>query len=202
MCRSEARSHLGGIIAVLFTLTLLISACAQKMRDEPKLNPDEPTTFFASGTSSQPLVADTVPRGYADTDVEFYTGKDANGNLVTEFPFPITKQDLLRGQERFNIYCSECHGRVGNGGGVVPLHGFPGPPSYHQDRLRNAPVGHFFDVITNGFGRMPSYANQVPPRDRWDIAAYIRALQLSQYAPVDQLPAEDQQKIRQLEPGS
>ena len=200
MFRSEARARWGEIV-VLVLLALVLGACAQKMRDEPKLNPDEPTTFFASGTSSQPLVADTVPRGYAETDVAFFTGKDASGNLVTDFPFPITKQDILRGQERFNIYCAECHGRVGNGGGVVAFRGFPGPPSYHQARLRNAPIGHFFDVMTNGFNKMPSYANQIPPRDRWDIAAYIRALQLSQDATVSQLPAEDQQKIQQLKSG-
>jgi len=182
-------------------LALVVGACAQKMRDQPKLNPDEPTNLFVNGTSSQPLVPDTVPRGYADTDVEFSTGKDASGQLVTEFPFPITKADIERGQERFNIYCAPCHGRVGNGAGVVALRGFPGPPSYHQDRLRNAPVGHFFDVITHGFGTMPSYANQIPTRDRWDIVAYIRALQLSQDAQVSQLPAEDQQKIQQLKSG-
>ncbi|HEX5414100.1 MAG TPA: cytochrome c [Chloroflexota bacterium] len=191
-----------GSIAVLVVLTLVLAACAQKMRDEPKLNPDEASAFFASGTSSQPPVPDTVARGYANTDVEFNTGKDAQGNLVTEFPFPITRPDLLRGQDRFNIYCSECHGRVGNGGGVVAFNGFPGPPSYAQDRLLNAPVGHFFDVMTNGYGRMPSYANQIPTRDRWDIAAYIRALQLSQHAEVSQLPTEDQEKIKQLKPGS
>lgn len=171
------------------------------MRDQPKLNPDEPSAFFANGTASQAPVLDTVARGYARTDVELNTGKDAKGNLVTEFPFPITKEDLLRGQERYDIYCAVCHGHVGNGSGVAVFRGFPGPPSYHQDRLRTVAIGHFFDVMTNGYRTMPSYAGQIPVRDRWDIAAYIRALQLSQYAEVSQLPSEDQQQIKQLKSG-
>ncbi|HLG50292.1 MAG TPA: cytochrome c [Chloroflexota bacterium] len=200
MFRSDRRAR-GALVALLILLALAVGACSQKMRDQPKLNPDEPTTLFASGTSSQPIVADTVPRGYADTDTVFYTGMDAKGQPVTEFPFPITRQDLLRGQEEFNIYCAPCHGRVGNGAGVVVARGFKTPPTYHQDRLRNAPVGHFYDVITNGFGAMPSYGNQIAPRDRWDIVAYIRALQFSQYANVKDLPPEDRQKLQQLQSG-
>ncbi len=200
MFRSNRRTR-RAMFTLLAVLALFLSACSQKMRDQPKLNPDEATTLLPGGTASQPIVADTVPRGYVNDDVEFTTGKDASGQLVTEFPFPITKQDILRGEERFNIYCAPCHGHVGNGAGVVALRGFPGPPSYHQDRLRNAPVGHFFDVITNGFGRMPSYANQIPPEDRWRIVAYIRALQLSQHADVKSLPAADQQQLQKVQSG-
>ena len=181
------------VLALVLILQLLLAACSQKMRDQPKLNPDEASAFFSSGTSSQMPVADTVPRGYVRDDVELFTGKDAAGKDVTELPFPATRQDLLRGEERFNIYCAPCHGRLGNGAGVVVQRGFVPPPTFHQDRLRNAPVVHFYDVITNGLAPMPSYANQIPPRDRWDIVAYIRALQFSQNVSVNNLtPAERQ----------
>ena len=190
---SRGRRRAIDLFALVLVLSLLLAACSQKMRDQPKLNPDEASAFFASGTSSQPPVADTVPRGYVRDDVALFTGKDAAGQDVTEFPFPITRQDILRGEERFNIYCAPCHGRLGNGAGVVVQRGFVAPPTFHQDRLRNAPVGHFFDVITNGLAPMPSYANQVPVRDRWDIIAYIRALQFSQNVSVNNLtPAERQ----------
>jgi len=154
----------------LVVAALLVAACSQKMRDQPKLNPDESTSLFSNGTSSQVIAPDTQPRGFLRNDVALYTGKDANGGDVTEFPVPITRDDLLRGQERFNVYCAPCHGRLGTGGGVVVANGFYTPPTYHDDRLRNAPVGHLFDVITNGMtttnSSMPSYANQVPARDR------------------------------------
>jgi mono/diheme cytochrome c family protein len=181
------------ITALVFLLLLLMAACSQKMRDQPKLNPDESTAFFGNGTSSQVPVSDTVPRGYARDDVQLFTGKDAAGNDVTELPFPVNRQDLLRGKERFEIYCAPCHGRIGNGLGVVVQRGFVPPPTFHQDRLRNAPVGHFYDVITNGLAPMPSYANQIPVRDRWLIIAYIRVLQFSQNVNVNNLtPAERQ----------
>ena len=144
----------------------------------------------------------TVPRGQLHENKAFYTGKidnpnlnapvatttDASGNTlvasfpndVDEFPVPVTKELIDRGQERFNIYCIVCHGPTGNGDGMVVRRGFPKPPTYHDDRLRNAPVGHFFDVMTNGWGKMNSYSYQVPPADRWAIAAYIRTLQAAQ----------------------
>jgi hypothetical protein len=190
---NRGRRRAVGLLAVIFILPLLLAACSQKMRDQPKLNPDEASAFFSNGTSSQIPVPDTVPRGYVRDDVMLFTGKDAAGNDVSELPFPVTRQDLLRGQERFNIYCAPCHGRLGNGAGVVVQRGFLAPPTFHQDRLRNAPVGHFYDVITNGLPPMPSYANQIAPRDRWDIIAFIRALQLSQNESVSNLsPAERQ----------
>ncbi|HEX9115694.1 MAG TPA: cytochrome c, partial [Anaerolineae bacterium] len=122
-------------------------------------------------------------------DTYFYTGmigKDV-GNVM---PFPVTREVLERGRERFNIYCAPCHSRTGDGNGMIVQRGYRRPPSYHIDRLRQAPLGHFFDVITNGFGAMPDYAAQVPPADRWAIIAYIRALQLSQAAPASLMPAE------------
>jgi hypothetical protein len=195
MSRNSRRQRRSDLLALIFILPLLLAACSQKMRDQPKLNPDKPTTLFSNGTSSQVPVADTVAKGYLRDDVQLFTGKDAKGNDVTEFPFAITRPDLLRGEERFNIYCAPCHGRLGNGEGTVVLHGFVPPPTFHQDRLRNAPVGHFYDVITNGLAPMPSYANQIPPRDRWEIISYIRALQLSQNANVNDLSPADRQAV-------
>ena len=192
---SEARmDRRSPLLAVLLILVLLVlAACAQKMRDQPSLKPDESTTFFSNGTSSQAPVADTTARGFLRDDVQLITGKDAAGSDVTQLPFPVARADVLRGKERFEIYCAPCHGRLGNGLGVVVQRGFIPPPTFHQDRLRNAPVGHFYDVMTNGMAPMPSYANQIPPRDRWDIVAYIRALQYSQNVNVNSLtPAERQ----------
>ena len=120
-----------------------------------------------------------MPRGFLHEDELLYTGK-VGSDMATTFPFAITRADLDRGQERFNIYCAPCHGRTGEGNGMVVQRGFKAPPSYHIDRLRTAPVGYFFDVITNGFGAMPDYSAQVTPEDRWLIVAYIRALQLTE----------------------
>ena len=164
--------------------------------------------MFADSNSSRPLVQGTLPRGYLWGDSELYTGKmtavDASpkdtsakaGSDVNTFPFPITREILDRGQERYNIYCSPCHGVLGDGQGMIVNRGFSPPPTYHQDRMRNAPLGHFFDVITNGFGRMPDYSMQIPPRERWAIIAYIRALQLSQNANVADLPPSDLSKLK------
>jgi mono/diheme cytochrome c family protein len=182
------------------------------------LRPVDQIGSINDGRSARPLVEGTVARGELRDDVEFYTGRIAGfaqttantpatsssqmpsqaasggtpglQGFVAEFPLQITAADLDRGQERFNIYCSVCHGPLGDGGGVIPKRGFRKPPSYHDDRLRNAPVGYFFDVITNGFGNMPDYAVQVEPSDRWRIIAYIRALQLSQRATVADVPAD------------
>jgi len=177
------------------------------------------------GTSARPQVEGTVARDQLRDDVEFYTGKLRNAQatataptqappsqmanaqadqgpaptyqgFVTDFPMPITAADLDRGQERFNIYCSVCHGRIGDGSGMIVRRGFRRPPSFHEDRLRNAPIGYFFDVETNGFGAMPDYASQIPPEDRWRIISYIRALQLSQRAAVSDVPAGERDKLK------
>ena len=154
------------------------------MHSQPRYKVYAETDFFGDGRSQRPAIEDTVARGQLHLDEARYTGK-LNGKDVEAIPIQITKEDLLRGQERFNIYCSPCHGRVGNGHGMVVARGLRQPPSYHDERLLNAPIGHFFDVMTNGYGAMYSYASRVAVDDRWRIAAYIRALQLSQNAPAD-----------------
>ena len=172
------------------------------MQDQPRYKAYKKSDFFTDKRASRDQVEGTVARGQLHDNKAFYTGKidnpnlnapvatatDASGNTVQstfpndidEFPVPVTKELVDRGQARFNIYCIVCHGPVGNGDGMIVRRGFPKPPTYHDDRLRNAPVGHFFDVMTNGWGKMPSYAYQVQPADRWAIIAYIRALQVSQ----------------------
>jgi len=169
-------------------VSLAMAGCRQDMHDAPSYDPLQATTFFANGAASRMLVANTVPRGLLREDTHLNEGK-VDGQLATTFPMPVTAEVMARGQERFNVFCSPCHGRTGSGNGMVVQRGFRAPPSYHEDRLRNAPVGYFFDVMTNGFGAMQDYASQVPVADRWAIAAYIRALQLSQRATVADVPA-------------
>jgi len=165
------------------------------MHDQPKYIPLRQSTFFADQRSARPIVTGTVARGQLHDDALLYTGK-MNGADSTVFPFSIDERVMARGQERFNIYCSPCHGRTGQGDGMVVRRGYRRPPTYHQDRLRDAPVGHFFDVMTNGFGAMPDYAAQVSPRDRWAIAAYIRALQLSEHATVNDVPPSQRDTLK------
>lgn len=169
-------------------------ACRVDMHTQPKYNPLQPSEFFPDGRSERPVVPGTVAHGELRTDELRYTGR-INGVVADVFPFPITHQDLERGRERYNVYCSPCHDYTGSGYGMIVQRGFQAPPSYHVDRLRQAPVGHFFDVITNGFGNMYSYASRVPPDDRWRIAAYIRVLQLSQHATVSDVPAADRERL-------
>jgi mono/diheme cytochrome c family protein len=178
-------------ITVCFLVT---PGCQQEMADQPRYKPLQKSAFFGDERSARPFVEGTVARGELKPDEHFYTGK-SRGKLVDTFPLPVTRDALVRGQERFNIYCSPCHDRVGAGQGMVVRRGFRAPPSFHIDRLRVAPVGHFFDVITHGFGAMPDYAEQVSPADRWAIAAYIRALQLSQHATIADVPAAERQRL-------
>ena len=172
------------------------TACRQDMHNQPKYLPLRDSDFFADGSSARPIPPYTVARGTLEDDEAFYTGKTA-GAEVTELPVPLTKELLDRGEQRFNIYCSPCHDRSGNGNGMIVRRGYKQPPSYHIDRLRQAPIGHFFDVMTNGFGAMPDYRAQVQPRDRWAIAAYIRVLQLSQHASESDVPAADRPRLSQ-----
>jgi mono/diheme cytochrome c family protein len=165
-------------------------ACRQDMHDQPKYIPLRPSDFFSDGRSERPVVEGSVARGHLKDDVAFYTGKGPDGKPIDTFPFPVTKDVIERGQQRFNIYCTPCHGHLGNGDGMIPRRGFRHPPSYHQDRLRNVPNGYIFDVISTGFGAMPDYAAQIEPRDRWAIVAYVRALQLSQNASIADVPAD------------
>lgn len=183
-----------GKAAVLLAALLTLAACRQKMHNQPRYDPYEPSDFFADGMSARPRISGTVARGELVTDPFFETGK-LNGQVADGFPMAVDQKVLDRGQERFNIYCSECHGRVGDGNGMIPARGYRRPPSFHTQTLRTAPTGHFYDVITNGFGAMPSYAVQVPKKDRWAIIAYIRALQLSQNATMADIPADQQAKL-------
>jgi cytochrome c553 len=164
------------------------------MHVQPKYLPYEPSEFFGDGRSARQPVAGTVARGQLRIDEHLYTGK-VDGKLADTFPFPITANDILRGQQRYNIYCTPCHDYTGNGQGMIVKRGFQQPPSYHIDRLRKAPVGHFFDVMTNGLGVMYSYASRISPEDRWRIAAYIRALQLSEDAKIEDVPEGERSKL-------
>ena len=192
-----------GIGVLLLGVCLAGAGCRRDMQDQPKMKPYRGTNFFGDGLSSRPPVEGTIPRGYLRSDKALYTGKkdQATGATtpttapspapqsgvsnpypddVDTFPFPITADTVKRGRERYQIFCSACHGATGYGDGMIVRRGFRQAASFHEDRLRQAPVGHFFDAITNGWGAMPSYSSQVPVQDRWAIIAYIRALQLSQ----------------------
>jgi mono/diheme cytochrome c family protein len=168
------------------------------MHDQPRHEPLEASTLVADGRSSRPLIEGTVARGQLRDDRELYTGLDAEGQFVTNLPTPVTRELLERGQSRFNAFCSPCHGRRGDGGGMVVQRGFKQPQSFHQDRLRDTPTGYYYDVITRGFGEMSSYAAQLSPRDRWAIVAYIRALQVSRNVPVATLTEEERQQLEEM----
>ncbi len=183
-------------ICVLCFLSVLGgSACRQDMHDQPKYVPLRESAFFGDARSARPVVPGTVARGQLHDDPLLYTGR-TNGADATVFPFRVDASVLARGRERFDIYCAPCHGRTGQGDGMIVRRGYRRPPSYHQDRLRDAPVGHFFDVITNGFGAMPDYAAQIAAGDRWAIVAYVRALQLSEHATLADVPAAERGKIQ------
>jgi mono/diheme cytochrome c family protein len=175
--------------ALLVVVAATAAACRQDMHDAPRYEAYEASPFFADGRASRATPAGTVARGWLRDDEALYTGR-VNGELVTEFPFPIGAAELQRGRDRFNIFCTPCHGRLGDGEGMVVQRGLRRAASYHQDRLRAERPGYFFDVVTNGFGAMQGYAEQIPVRDRWLIVAYVRALQVSQHAAVDDVPAE------------
>jgi REP element-mobilizing transposase RayT/mono/diheme cytochrome c family protein len=176
--------------ALLVAISLLGTACRPDMANQPKAKPLSQSDFFSNGTSARQPPPYAVARGETRDNAAFYTGL-TNGTYVTQLPMKLTPELLSRGRERYEAICAECHDRTGSGNGMVVQRGFPQPPSYHVDRLWNAPIGHFYDVITNGYGVMYSYADRVEPEDRWAIAAYIRALQLSHNAkPSDVDPAE------------
>src|SRR5712691_4810340 len=181
----------------LLLVLLLVGAvgCRQDMYNQPKVKPLAESDLFGDGKAVRPLVPDTVARGDLREDRAFSTGIGPDGKFVTALPVPLGRPLLERGRERFNIFCAPCHGRVGDGRGMIVQRGFKAPSSYHIERLRNERIGYFFDVMTNGFGQMSSYAVQIPPADRWAIAAYIRALQLSQNAPLSRVPEEDRREI-------
>jgi mono/diheme cytochrome c family protein len=181
-------------IAAAPALLLALTACRNDMHDQPRYKPLAASDFFSDHRSARPLVEGTVARGHLRLDDARYTGK-IDGNDIDQFPIPITKADIERGQNRFNVYCTPCHGRLGDGNGMVVLRGYRQAASYHTEKLVKAPVGHYFDVITNGFGAMPSYASRVTPDDRWRVIAYIRALQLSESAKIGDVPPEKQKDL-------
>ncbi len=186
--------------AIAGVLLATLAGCRSAMYDQPRYEPLESSSFFPDGSSARPLVEGTLPQldgpaisGIADPAL-LVTGM-RGGQLATVAPYPVDRGVLKRGQERYRIFCIPCHGELGDGHGIVVQRGFPAPPALFNDELRHQPLGHFFEVITNGHGVMYSYAARVPPRDRWAIAAYIRALQLSQYAVASDLPALDRRAV-------
>jgi mono/diheme cytochrome c family protein len=184
-------------VSASIILLVITAGCRQDMHDQPKYIPLRPSEFFADGRSERPLIEGTVARGHLNEDTAFYAGKGADGKPADTFPFPVTKEVIERGQQRFNIYCAPCHDRLGNGDGMIVRRGYRKPPSYHIDRLRQISNGYIYDVITSGFGAMPDYSAQIEPRDRWAIVAYVRALQLSQNASINDVPAESRGQLSQ-----
>ena len=197
----------------IISLIAISAGCRYDMQDQPRYKVFKESDFFADKRSSRDLPNGTVPRGQLRADKALYTGKKENAdpnavvqttvdpvsgntlissfpNDIEEFPIPVTKELVDRGEQRYKVFCIVCHGPVGNGDGMIVRRGFSKPPTYNDDRLRNAPVGHFYDVITNGQGKMNGYASQIPVADRWAIVAYIRALQLSQNAHAADVPGD------------
>jgi mono/diheme cytochrome c family protein len=170
---------------------VLLAGCSlkQDMALQPKNRPLSPSDFFSDGRSERPLVENTVARG-SFVNEALFAGKDSNA-----FPLPVTQELLERGEGRYKIFCTPCHGLQGDGNGMVVMRGMKHPPTFHQDRLRQSPNGYFYDVITNGFGAMYGYSAQINPRDRWAIVAYVRALQLSRNAKIAELPADVREKV-------
>ena len=205
LARPVERSSTALSYAALLLLLTLTAACRIDMHVQPRQNPLSRSDFFSDQRSERPPVEGTVARGQLHADTYFYTGK-IGSNPGDAMPFPVTKQVLEHGRERFNIFCAPCHSRLGDGNGFVPSRGFARrPPSFHIARLQKAPLGYFFDVITEGFGIMPDYASQIPTQDRWDIVAYVRALQLSQNATMADVPAGQKipsEPLKFREPGS
>jgi mono/diheme cytochrome c family protein len=182
-------------------LLLLCAGCHSDMHDQPRYDSLQASDFFHDGQAARQLVEGTVPyRGeYRNESEPLYSGK-SEGQFVAELPLEVDRALLERGQERYQIYCSVCHAPTGDGNGMIVQRGFRRPPSFHTERLRNVPPGHIFDVITHGFGAMPSYRVQIEPHDRWAIIAYVRALQLSQHAELDDVPAAERAQLEETRP--
>ena len=181
-------------IAISLCFVSIFAACRPDMANQPKAKPLSPSNFFSNGTSARQPPAHAVARGEARDNAALYSGL-TNGTYITQLPVELTPELLRRGRERYDAMCAECHDRTGSGNGMVVRRGFPQPPSFQVDRLRNAPIGHFYDVITNGYGVMYSYSTRVEPEDRWAIAAYIRALQLSHHAEPSDVDPADRAKL-------
>jgi mono/diheme cytochrome c family protein len=197
---SRTQSHRSGRgvawpSCLLLLAALVVSGCRQDMHDQPKFEPLEASSLFVDGRSSRAPVEGTVARGQLREDAHLYQGLQPDGQPVATFPYPMTPEQLQQGRERYDVFCSPCHGRSGDGLGMIVRRGFKQPTSFHDPRLRDSPPGYFFTVITNGFGQMSSYASQVKPEERWAIVAYIRALQLAANAPVESLSEEERQRL-------
>ena len=180
---------------LLPVLALALGGCRDDMHNQAKTKPLRESRFFADHSSARPLPEGVVARGFLRADAALYRGVGEDGKFVLEIPVPVEKDLLLRGQERFNIYCSPCHGRTGEGHGMIVARGFKNPSTFHVDRLRNERAGYFFDVMTNGFGQMSGYATQITPEDRWAVVAWVRTLQASQNMPREFLAKEDEGKL-------
>lgn len=179
---------------ILPVIVLVFTGCHLDMYDQPKFRPLTRNTFYSDSSAARPLPEGTVARGQAKTDDHLFTGR-INGTFTNLFPFSVNDSVLRRGQDKFNTFCSPCHGRTGDGLGMIVQRGFPQPRSFHNDTLRLEPAGYYFDVMTRGFGRMYSYASSVSANDRWAIVAYIRALQLSQRTPVANLTDSERERL-------
>jgi mono/diheme cytochrome c family protein len=182
------------VLSLSAAALFLLAGCRQNMHNQHKVKTLGASDFFADGQGARPIPAHTVARGDERTGFA-WNGLGADGKPVDRTPFPVTRAVLLRGQQRFNIFCSPCHDRLGTGHGMIVRRGYKQPTSYHIERLRKAPIGYFVNVMTEGFGVMPSYAPQVPAEDRWAIAAYIRVLQYSQHASLADLPPADRKRV-------
>ncbi|HUM02985.1 MAG TPA: cytochrome c [Thermoanaerobaculia bacterium] len=189
-----------GRVLLAASAALVLAGCRQGLYNQQKLKPYRPSALWENGSSARPLPAGTVARGSLGENRAYETGVGSDGKFVTELPMTLTKELLLRGQERYDIFCSPCHGRTGDGVGMVVQRGFKRPPSFHVDRLKNERIGYFFDVDTNGFGTMSGYAAQVPVADRWAIAAYVRTLQLSRETPAAFLSDHDLTRLDKAPP--
>lgn len=191
---TTTRRFLSASVALLVGV-LALAGCRQDMHDQPRYKPLARSTFFADGQASRPMVEGTVPRGHLRLDEHLYRGR-INGQHAEMFPQPVDRQMLLRGRERYNVFCTPCHGGLGDGRGIVVRRGMQQPESFHSPRLREAPPGYYFEVITNGFGAMYDYSSRLSPQDRWAVIAYIRALQLSQNADFSRdVPAERRSEL-------
>lgn len=189
-CRATITAWCGLALGLVFAV-----GCTQQMAEQPRCEPLQASAFFADERCARPPVEGTVARGALHEDEHLYAGR-VDGQVAATLPFPLTRQLLERGEERYNIYCTPCHDHLGTGHGMIVRRGFSPPPSFHSERLRQAPLGHFFDVMTHGYGAMPRYAAQIPAADRWAIAAYIQALQLSQHATLADVPDEVRQQLQ------
>jgi len=184
-------------LVLICAAALLESACRQDMQDQPKYKPLAVSSFFADGRSARPIPPGTVAMNELDDTDSFHTGSNATGDFLESIPLPITTALLRRGEQRFDIFCSPCHDRLGTGHGMVAQRGFQIPKDLDSDRIRQEPPGYIFQVISNGYGAMPDHRDQIAVRDRWAIVAYLRALELSRNARLTDVPAQEQSRLEQ-----